>query len=428
MVHQGGMACGGRVMQMGGNNSPNNRFPLPDNWTVTEFICAVVPVPNDEQYISMLRGLLDTLTWSRSFQHHPTENAAREVADTWLAAFNSHDISFQNCEAPMMILRQNPDNACQLQQSQDGGDTWSLAFDYSLCANNITVPAPYPGSETGASDAAAAAVRNIFEKLVQLVDCGAGRDAYINAATAYMRTYDAGYANPAALGAIFDAYCADPDAGDDYKTDCPYDDHKSDIQGCTNSDGLMDWLNCLSDTIINWLNTSSGALMDALNQAAAALSGNGWQRAGGGGAGGGAGFGFGCGLWHQIWDFTIDEQGWAGYTGATTYAAGEGWQSSSGSDLQIYIAGPTRTVRYQKIVFSDPSDPTTRLVWLNYDTSNGYDQSGVSGVLEWTSGDLANMTFYGGLFTGGQVAVGHTWAGVKVIRVEEWGEGVNPWI
>lgn len=31
-------------------------------------------------------------------------------------------------------LRQNPDNPCQLQQSLDGGDTWTLAFDYSLCA------------------------------------------------------------------------------------------------------------------------------------------------------------------------------------------------------------------------------------------------------------------------------------------------------
>lgn len=31
------------------------------------------------------------------------------------------------------MLRQNPDNSCQLQQSLDGGETWTLAFDYSLC-------------------------------------------------------------------------------------------------------------------------------------------------------------------------------------------------------------------------------------------------------------------------------------------------------
>ncbi len=33
------------------------------------------------------------------------------------------------------ILRQNPDNVCQLQQSDDGGVTWTLAFDYALCSN-----------------------------------------------------------------------------------------------------------------------------------------------------------------------------------------------------------------------------------------------------------------------------------------------------
>lgn len=31
------------------------------------------------------------------------------------------------------MLRQNPENPCQLQQSLDGGESWTLAFDYSLC-------------------------------------------------------------------------------------------------------------------------------------------------------------------------------------------------------------------------------------------------------------------------------------------------------
>ena len=36
------------------------------------------------------------------------------------------------CEVPT-IFRQNPTNSCLLEQSSDGGLTWSLAFDYSLC-------------------------------------------------------------------------------------------------------------------------------------------------------------------------------------------------------------------------------------------------------------------------------------------------------
>jgi hypothetical protein len=224
-----------------------------------------------------------------------------------------------------------------------------LAFDYSLCSNVITVPAPYPDSETGASDAAAAAVRNIFEALVSLVDCEAGRAAYITAATAYMRTFDAGYANPAALGAIFDAYCADPDAGNQYKTDCPYSDHKDDIEGCTGSDGLMDWLNCLSDKISDWLDDTSDALMDALNQAARALSGNGWQNAGAGGAGGGAGFG---GVGETIvYDYTDNDGGMV--TIDTDYYGGDSgeWFAGLGWGCHIHSTGSGYSLNIAKADF-----------------------------------------------------------------------------
>lgn len=82
---------------MGGTISYRNRFPLPDNWNVTDFICAIVPVPNDAQYISMLRGLLDSLTWQRSFTLHPTENAAYQVSKTWQACLASRELQFTLC-------------------------------------------------------------------------------------------------------------------------------------------------------------------------------------------------------------------------------------------------------------------------------------------------------------------------------------------
>ena len=36
-------------------------------------------------------------------------------------------------DAGSLMLRQNDENSCLLEQSLDGGETWSLAFDYSLC-------------------------------------------------------------------------------------------------------------------------------------------------------------------------------------------------------------------------------------------------------------------------------------------------------
>jgi hypothetical protein len=227
----------------------------------------------------------------------------KEVADRWKEAIERTHEAWAEGGCQMYQLRQSSSNPCQLEQSTDGGETWSLAFDYALCSNVITVPAPYPDSETGASDAAAAAIINTFEALLNLVDCEASRESYIAAATAYLRTFDAAYANPLALGAIYDAFCAlDEEAQTYAKSHCPYIEHKSELEACAGADGLFDWLNCASETINNWLNDTSDDLMNALNSAAAALSGNGWQLAAGGGEGGGAGFDSGCDLTFT-WEF-----------------------------------------------------------------------------------------------------------------------------
>ena len=56
---------------------------------------------------------------------------------------------------PMIQLRQNPGNLCQLQQSLDSGSTWTLAYDYSLCQS--------PDSP----DTLVSATTNNFNNLVQ---------------------------------------------------------------------------------------------------------------------------------------------------------------------------------------------------------------------------------------------------------------------
>lgn len=311
------------------HKSTKTVFPLPDDWEPEGIVCVTVPVPDDAQYIAALVGLLDLLKNSRSFARDATATGAATVSRTWQAALDSVPIKIGDCES--MILRQNPDDPCQLQQSHDGGDTWTLAFDYSICSTVITVPAPYPGSETGASDAAAAAVRNILEALVNMVDCEQTRQQYIDAATAYMRTFDAAYANPIALGQIYDAACAmSPEELEDYQNDCAYEDHKDELEACANVEGLYDWLNCLAAQLFEWLNDTGSDLMNALNAAAAALSGNGWQRASEGGSGGGADFGATC-EWEWFVDFTESDGGFEAVpgvceTGYATYSPGVGWQ------------------------------------------------------------------------------------------------------
>jgi len=130
---------------MSGNNSPNNRFPLPENWNVDEFVCMVIPVPNDADYISIMRGLIETLTWQRSFNQHPTEPAAYQVSKTWQAAFNSQPIAFQECNMPQ--LRVNPDT-CLLEVNcstdPDNPDWKTIITQLTDPRTDIKYPPPYP--------------------------------------------------------------------------------------------------------------------------------------------------------------------------------------------------------------------------------------------------------------------------------------------
>jgi hypothetical protein len=121
-----------------GNNSEDNRYDLPDDWNVTDYVCAVIPVPNDPQYIAMLRGLLDTLTWQRSFRKHSTENAAFQVSKTWQNCFLSQEWLFTDCEAIVIDVRQNPEDPCELDKETVDGE-WTEFADLQLCPPQLSV-------------------------------------------------------------------------------------------------------------------------------------------------------------------------------------------------------------------------------------------------------------------------------------------------
>jgi len=85
------------------------------------------------QYIPFLITGLDYFTSDDNFQG---DDATRQLAAariTTLQAILMTGNLACNGE-PGMEFRQNPSDACQLQYSTDGGGTWKLMFDYSLCA------------------------------------------------------------------------------------------------------------------------------------------------------------------------------------------------------------------------------------------------------------------------------------------------------
>lgn len=102
--------------------------PDMDNWAEWQTVCVPVPVPLI-QYIPMI---LAPYRWKGRINGTDEQKTLfSEIWEDLITRFINANYCGETGAA--MILRQNPANKCQLQQSVDNGETWTLAFDYSLC-------------------------------------------------------------------------------------------------------------------------------------------------------------------------------------------------------------------------------------------------------------------------------------------------------
>jgi len=356
---------------MGRNEIPVPRIELPADWTPAGVICVKVPAPDDPEFIGHLIGLIDILRYSATFERDETREGASTVARTWRSALATQPIVTIECEDSMYLLRQNPDNPCQLQQSTDGGDTWTLAYDSSLCGGPVATIPPFDDAPEGALDAAGNAIKNIYQGLLNLnPDCSISREDFILAGTNYMRMFDPNFTNPTALGGVYDAFCAlDETEREEAMAECPYTERADDIKDCYDGDGLISDLNCLAEKVSDWLNTAASDLGLNLDLVAGALGVPGWQNAayppqgGAGGGGGGGGFGSECGDWEYTFDFEVSDGSdlpgslYLDLTGASTvglWIDGVGWSTDSPENdhLRVQFTDPIGfNITYMRATF-----------------------------------------------------------------------------
>lgn len=330
-----------------GNEIPVARFTLPDDWSPVGVVCAIVPCPDDPQYLETLAGIIRTLADSASHERDDTKTGARSVALTWRKALLTAPIRFGECEATLFELRDDPLDPCSVEQSIDGGITWTHAFSKEDCDGPVVVVPPLPGNPEAAAAAAGNLIRNVFIGLLDMIgDCTITRAEFIDTATAYLRLGDPAYSNPIALGNLYDTWCAlDPADQEDALDECTYATKHLELTDCYNAEGIIEDLNCLSETVQQWLDETSEELGINLNSVAAALGFPGWQSfsngsftGGAGGAGGGGGFGSECG-WCAEFDLTADDWQTGNPTNITqyagTYSAGVGYVSTGGTQIDI---------------------------------------------------------------------------------------------
>lgn len=353
-------------------------YIIPQVVDPASYRCIRVYVPNDTLYLAAFWNAYEYFAkwaaWERDTAHR-----AKDAAAVWRIGYDMARDEWEageDCDMAHFQLRQNPDDPCQLQQSFDGGETWSLAFDYRLCSEAVTLPPPYPGSDTGSEDAAAEVLRDIWIGILDIVDDSPDKPTFIGNATTEMRLYDPDWSNPAALGDIWDTWISlNITQQEAYKDECTYTVMFDEMKSCFDPEGALDYLDCWTDMITEWLTDASDTLITLLNQVAYTLSGNGVQAAAGGGAGGGAGFGTGCGTdpLSQCYEFTTDDF-------AFTPAAGDegvwvnafGWQAELNAAGTMYILDisrtggfPTGIIDEMKIDWEPTGGSKRTQVWVN---------------------------------------------------------------
>lgn len=158
----------------------DSRLPLPTE-TAGIFDSPTVSVCINEDWTKHLVSVLERLVWTDAWDddYDLAENATNEVRKLILLLTTG----IGECtNIGDNLLRQNPDDSCELQQSSDGGLTWSLAFDYSLCL-------PQPQLDFFQMDK----IQQQLDALIQLYDALNGDVSQLYAELVYDGTSDDDY-------------------------------------------------------------------------------------------------------------------------------------------------------------------------------------------------------------------------------------------
>lgn len=122
--------------------NPSARWVLPEIIDPPDRVCYIVEVPNERAHIAAFLGVMQELASGSRWADDP-QHKARLVAKVWRKiADNLRKRRCDNICPPQFtigadggddfMLRQNPDNPCELQTSVDGV-TWCTWADLSLC-------------------------------------------------------------------------------------------------------------------------------------------------------------------------------------------------------------------------------------------------------------------------------------------------------
>lgn len=111
-------------------------YRLPETLTGYDLDYVCIPVPQNRDYRIAFWGQMLELTRWWVWEHDGT-NRAKTAADYWLTFLETAYENTLNGNGCIVQLRANPIDPCELQYSTDGGNTWSVGFDYAACLDTV---------------------------------------------------------------------------------------------------------------------------------------------------------------------------------------------------------------------------------------------------------------------------------------------------
>ena len=118
--------------------SVTNKWPIPEVIEPEDSRCFKVQIPNDPQYISVFIGNL--LSLKRAWNWEDSHGDGSIVAYKWRTIIDDAIECFNQDGCCMPILRKNPTNDCEIEQSYDCGGTWESLININDCVIAATKP------------------------------------------------------------------------------------------------------------------------------------------------------------------------------------------------------------------------------------------------------------------------------------------------
>lgn len=417
---------------MPGTISYQNRFPLPANWNVEETICCVVRIPRDPEYIAIFRGLLESLTWQRSFTLHPTENAAYQVSKTWERAL-ARNLLFGDCEDIIMAFDQRvkPGQPWIMQASTDGGVTWHDALIQANWSANITAMT-LPSTSTAAADLSAQVLKWLQGIMITINDGIAlpePKAATVQRVIDSLSQYGAGAVLTPAIESVYDAAVADAGAAASAADDCEYIDAfqyaKGTLEGA--GAGLYQQLSTVLGNIDTQVTNGVSALLFNIAKILGAAAVRDISQASNPTATGAA-YGGSCAGAHTF-DFTTGAHGWSaiadnaggGLFPIASYTAGVGWEGqwlpATGTWAHIGISMTPAPVTEVVVSYQDEQGHLITAIYIDSTTHSGV--AGASGGGGATGGPATFDAVFSASAEGLEIAIGPTIQGAVTVVITQ---------